>query len=113
MNNRRNILIFKSVVDVSDNAAVTRLLDIVPESAKLRSLVKSRFAETVYDPKARRDYWIGGDDAHIACLMITGIGVDEVSKIRALFERPGISFNLQELIAHAALITGGFVHLMN
>jgi hypothetical protein len=114
MDKRRNILIFKAVVDVGDSGAVARLLAAIPESAKLEPLIKSRFAETLYDPKTQRDYWIGGDDKHIACLMITGIGMEEVQRIRALFDTPGQNFfDIQELVSHAARVTGGAVHFLN
>jgi hypothetical protein len=101
------------VVETNDSAAVARLLDLVPDSAKLHSLIQKRFAEIRYDPDTRREYWIGGDDQHIVCFMITGIGVDEVPKIRALFDQPGRpSFNTQDLVSLAAQVTGGAVHLM-
>jgi hypothetical protein len=113
MSRSRNILIFRAVVETNDSAAVARLLDLVPDSAKLHPPIQKRFAEIRYDPETRREYWIGGDDEHIVCVMITGIGVDEVPKIRALFDRPGRhSFNTQDLVSHAAHVTGGAVHLM-
>ena len=114
MKRPRNILIFKAMIEASDSAAVTRLLASLPDPARLKTLVRSRFAETLYDSKARRDYWIGGDGQHIVCLMITGIGIDEVPRIRALFDQPGRhSFNLHDLASHAALVTGGAVHIVN
>ena len=114
MNKRRNTLIFKTVVKVRDSAAVAHFLDLVPDSAKLRPLVRSRFTETQYDPKTKRDYWIGGDDKHLICFMITGIESDEVSRIRTLSQQPGRrSVSIDEIISHAANVTGGAVHLMN
>jgi hypothetical protein len=114
MKRPRNILIFKAMIETRDSAAVTRLLASVPDMARLRTLVRSPFAETLYDPKTRRDYWIGGDGQHILCLMITGIGIDEVPRIRALFEQPDRhSFSLHDLASHAALVTGGAVHVVD
>ena len=114
MKKRRKTLIFKTVVKVRDRAAVAHLLDLVPDSAKLRPLVRSRFAETRYDPQTKRDYWIGGDDKHVICFMITGIESDEVSKIRSLSQKPGRrSVGIEDVVSHAAHVTGGAVHLMS
>jgi hypothetical protein len=114
MKRPRYVLIFKAIIETRDSAAVTRLLASVPDTARLRTLVRSQFAETLYDPETRRDYWIGGDRQHILCLMITGVEVDEVTRIRTLFEQPDRhSFNLQDLASHAAFVTGGAVHVVD
>jgi hypothetical protein len=113
MTRRRNTLIFRTVVDTNDSAAVGQLLQLVPDSAKLEPLIRSRFAETRYDPQTRREFWIGGNARHIICLMITGIGIDEVSRIRSLFGAGRESINLADVVSHAADVTGGAVHLMN
>ena len=114
MRKPRTILIFNAIVETRDSAAVARLLASVPDTTRLRTLVRSRFAETLYDPETRRDYWIGGDGQHVLCLMITGIGIDEVPRIRALFDQPDRhSFNLHDLASHAAIVTGGTVHVVN
>jgi len=114
MTKRRNTLIFKTVVETAESEAVGRLLELIPDSEKLQPLIRSRFAETCYDPETRREYWIGGDDKYIICLMITGIGMDEVGKMRALFkESSRQALNLDAVLSHAANVTGGVVHLMN
>src|SRR5215475_10147961 len=74
MSKHRTTLIFKTVVDAGDSAAISRLLELIPDSAKLYPRIRSRFTETCYDPETRREFWIGGDDRHIICFMITGIG---------------------------------------
>jgi len=113
MNGRRNVLIFKAVVETSNGADVARLLNPIPGSAELQPLIRKRFARTVYDPKTKRDYWIAGNDDHVACVMITGIGFEEVPQIRALLEQPGeCSFDLKALVSLAARITGGRAHLI-
>jgi hypothetical protein len=113
MNGRRNVLIFKTVVETRNGAHIARLMNLIPGSADLQPLIRKRFARTVYDPKTKRDYWIAGNDDHVACLMITGIGSEEVPKIRALLERPGeCSFDLKDLASLAARITGGTTHVM-
>jgi len=114
MSKHRTTLIFKTVVDAGDSAAISRLLELIPDSAKLYPRIRSRFTETCYDPETRREFWIGGDDRHIICFMITGIGSDEVSKIRSVFQDAGRgSINLEDIVTHAAGVTGGAVHLMN
>ena len=113
MTKRRNILIFKGVAAADDGDAVSRLLDPIPDSERLHSLIRTRFTETRYDPRTQRDYWIGGDDEFVVCLMITGVGIDEVMKIRGLFEEGREALDLQDLVSHTAHVTGGSVHLMN
>jgi hypothetical protein len=114
MTKRRNILIFKGVAAATDSAAVSRLLAHIPDAGKLYSLIRTRFTETRYDPRTQRDYWIGGDDEYVVCLMITGVAGDEVTRIRGLFDQPGReSIDLQDLVSHTAHVTGGAVHLMN
>jgi hypothetical protein len=114
MTKRRNILIFKGVAAANDSAAVSRLLDPIPDSQRILSLIRTRFTETRYDPITQRDFWIGGDDEYVVCLMITGVGMDEVRRIRGLFEEPGReALDLQDLVSHTAHVTGGAVHLMN
>ncbi len=113
MNGRRNVLIFKTVVNTRNGADVARLLKLIPGSAELQPLVRKSFAKTVYDPKTKRDYWIAGNDVLIACLMITGIAFDEAPKIRALIDRPGeFTFDLAALVSLAARVTGGSAHLI-
>jgi hypothetical protein len=93
------------VVDTSDSAAVGQLLQLVPDSAKLQPLIRSRFAETRYDPQTRREFWIGGNARYIICLMITGIGVDEVGRIRSLFGNGRQSINPRMSLTYAADVT--------
>ena len=113
MNGRRKVLIFKAVVDTRNSPAVARLMNQIPGSADLHPLIRTRFARTIYDPKTKRDYWIAGNDDHVACVMITGIGVEEVPKIRALLDSPGEgSLDLKELVSLAARVTGGTAHLI-
>ena len=88
-------------------------MDLVPGSAELQPLIRKRFTRTIYDPKTKRDYWITGNDDHLACLMITGIGFEEVPKIRALLAQPRErSLDLKDLVSLAARVTGSTAHLM-
>jgi hypothetical protein len=113
MNRPRNVLIFKAVVETGDNAAVARLMNLIPGSAELHALIRTRFARTIYDAHTKRDYWIAGDDGHLACVMITGIGSEEVPQIRALLapERER-QLDLEDVVSHAARVTGGMAHLI-
>jgi hypothetical protein len=109
--NGRNVLIFKSVVETRNSAAVSRLVDLLPDSAKLD--LQKGFEGTIYDYKTKRDYWIACNDHHVMCLMITGIRVDEVSKIRAVLDQPGeSSLDIDGLVSQAERVTGGKAHLM-
>ena len=107
------MLIFKCVVDTKNGAAIDRLIALIPDPAELRPLVRTRFTKTIYDHKTKRDYWIAGDGNRLVCLMITGIGLEEVPQIRALLEvadeRP---LNLEEIASLAAQVTGGMAHLI-
>ena len=113
MNGPRNVLIFKCVVDTKNGAAIDRLIALIPDPAELRPLVRTRFTKTIYDHKTKRDYWIAGDGNRLVCLMITGIGLEEVPQIRAMLEAPDERpLNLQEIASLAAQVTGGRAHLI-
>jgi hypothetical protein len=112
MNRPRSILIFKSVVETGNSVALARLMNLIPGSSELHPLVRTKFARTIYDAQTKRDYWIAGDDDHIACLMITGIGDEEVPKIRAVLDPDGRHLELEDVVSAAARVTGGSAHLI-
>jgi len=112
MNGPRNVLIFKSVVDINNGVAIDRLIALIPNPAELQPLVRKRFAKTIYDHRTKRDYWIAGDGNHLVCLMITGIGLEEVPQIRTLLAPDGRPLNLHEIASLAAQVTGGMAHLI-
>jgi hypothetical protein len=113
MNGRRNVLIFTSVVDTNNGVAIDRLIALIPNPAELQPLVRKRFAKAIYDHRTKRDYWIAGDGNHVVCLMITGIGLEEVPQIRTLLAAPdGRPLNLHEIATLAAQVTGGTAHLI-
>ena len=112
MNGPRNVLIFKSVVDTDNGVAIDRLMALIPNPAELRPLVRKRFAKAIYDHRTKRDYWIAGDGNHLVCLMITGIGLEEVAQIRTLLAPDGRPLNLHEIASLAAQVTGGAAHLI-
>ena len=113
MSRPRNVLIFKAVVETGDRMAIERLMSLIPSSTELHPLIRTRFTRAIYDPQTRRDYWIAGNDDHVACVMITGIACEEVTKIRALIDpRSDRYFDLEDLVALAARVTGGMAHLI-
>lgn len=113
MKRSRNVLIFKSVVEAGDRTALARLMNLIPGSAELHPLIRTRFARTIYDPQTKRDYWIAGDDDYVACVMITGIGGEEVPKIRAVLDPDGgRHLELEDVVSVAARVTGGMAHLI-
>jgi hypothetical protein len=100
--------------DVSDTAALDRLLEALPEAGGLRPRLTAPFFARAWDTVGLCDYWIVSDGTRVNCFIISGLTLQQAAGVRvhwdALRRQPTLSEDvLGDLIARQ---TGSSVTLV-
>ncbi len=71
---------------VADSAALTRLLDDVPEAEDFRAELSKPYLTRRWQHSVQRSYWITSDGTTVLCLTVTGLEIDEVVALWLSFD---------------------------
>jgi hypothetical protein len=102
-------------VQVTDRAALGRLLQHLPEAEEVRPRLVEPFFARAWDAEAHCDYWVVSDGERVTCYTISGLTLKQAAAVRvrwdALRGRAKLSEDLlADLIARQ---TGCSVTLMS
>lgn len=81
---------------VADFAALTQLLDEVPEAEEIRAELCKPYFVRRWQQSMKRSFWITSDGTTVSCLTLTGLEVDEMVALWVSFDdyRRRVGFTL-------------------
>ena len=86
---------------VADPAALTRLLDEVPDAEEIRAELIRPYFTRRWQYSGQRSFWIASDGTTAVCLTLVGLDLDEVIAVWLSFDehrrRPGFTLSAQAL----------------
>jgi hypothetical protein len=71
---------------VADSAALTRLLDEVPDADEIRAELMRPYFTRRWQYSGQRSFWIASDGSTAVCLTLTGLDLDEVIAVWLSFD---------------------------
>jgi hypothetical protein len=71
---------------VTDSAALTTLLEALPEAGELGAQLSSRFFARAWDKATNRDYWVTSDGTNAACYTLTGLNLKQAAAVRVRWD---------------------------
>lgn len=82
------VSLFTAFARIDDPAALSRLLEPVPDAGSVRQSVTSGtpgFGQVWHD-ETSRDYWIAWSAETVACFTIAGLTLEQAARVRIRFD---------------------------
>lgn len=80
------IRVMRSDARVDDPAALTALLEALPDADGLASQLVARFFARAWDKTASRDYWIASDGTLATCYTLGGLNLKQAAAVRVRWD---------------------------
>jgi hypothetical protein len=71
---------------VTDQKALTRLLQPLPESDGLRPRLLGQFFARAWHQETARDFWITSDGMNVECFTISGLTLQQAARVRVRWD---------------------------
>jgi hypothetical protein len=71
---------------VTDQKALTRLLQPLPESDELRPRLLGQFFARAWHQETGRDFWIASDGMNVECFTISGLTLQQAARVRVRWD---------------------------
>ena len=81
-----DIRVARADARVDDKAALTVLLEALPEAGELGAQLSSRFFARAWDKATNRDYWVVSDGARATCYTLSGLNLKQAAAVRVRWD---------------------------
>jgi len=71
---------------VDDKAALTTLLEALPEAGELGAQLSNRFFARAWDKATNRDYWVVSDGTRATCYTLIGLNLKQAAAVRVRWD---------------------------
>jgi hypothetical protein len=92
------IRVLRSDARVDDIAALTRLLEQLPEADGLAAHLSGNFFARAWEKNAGRDYWVLSDGTHAACFTLCGLNLKQAAAVRVRWDALANRLTLTERV---------------
>jgi len=81
-----DIRVARADARVADKAALTILLEALPEAGELGAQLSNRFFARAWDKATNRDYWVVSDGTRATCFTLTGLNLKQAAAVRVRWD---------------------------
>ena len=93
-----DIRVSRADARVDDKAALTTLLEALPEAGELAAHLVNRFFARAWDKATNRDYWVSSDGTRATCYTICGLNLKQAAAVRVRWDAIASQLPLTERV---------------
>jgi hypothetical protein len=71
---------------LTDEKALARLLQPLPESSELRPRLNGQFFARAWHQETARDFWVASDGMDVECFTISGLTLQQAARVRVRWD---------------------------